>query len=269
MRQDDEALALALRGGLRGRFQGSFNQLENAFEVLDDYMLQRLNPADYVELRSLMQDVEGHLAYLRRLSDHAADAAAAPILQQLHTPAPLELLGHLRENADLFNELAAGGPRPIRVQLEVAPGLELLPTMGDPALLDSLLVNLFTNSLQAAAGQDEVLITLHCAPGQLLYRDNGPGLPPDALHLLLDGIWSQPLLAQGGLGLPLIRTYCAAMGWQISQPAGETGILFTLPTCQDSGTALRLYSASPEDTRRRRQMFLRELRGLSPESAEP
>ena len=29
MLQDDESLALALRGGLRGRFQGTFNQLEN------------------------------------------------------------------------------------------------------------------------------------------------------------------------------------------------------------------------------------------------
>ena len=42
MLQDDESLALALRGGLRGRFQGTFNQLENAVEVLDDYMLQHL-----------------------------------------------------------------------------------------------------------------------------------------------------------------------------------------------------------------------------------
>lgn len=32
MLQDDESLALALRGGLRGRFQGTFNQLENAVE---------------------------------------------------------------------------------------------------------------------------------------------------------------------------------------------------------------------------------------------
>ena len=36
MLQDDESLALALRGGLRGRFQGTFNQLENAVEVLDE-----------------------------------------------------------------------------------------------------------------------------------------------------------------------------------------------------------------------------------------
>lgn len=78
MLQDDESLALALRGGLRGRFQGTFNQLENAVEVLDDYMLQHLNPAEYADLRTMMREINWQLAYLRRLGDHAADAAAAP-----------------------------------------------------------------------------------------------------------------------------------------------------------------------------------------------
>ena len=74
MVQDEESLALALRGELRGRFQGSFNQLENAVEALDDFMLQRLNPSDYASLRSMMREINWQLAYLRRLSDHAADA---------------------------------------------------------------------------------------------------------------------------------------------------------------------------------------------------
>lgn len=59
MLQDDESLALALRGGLRGRFQGTFNQLENAVEVLDDYMLQHLNPAEYADLRTMMREITG------------------------------------------------------------------------------------------------------------------------------------------------------------------------------------------------------------------
>ena len=67
MLQDDESLALALRGGLRGRFQGTFNQLENAVEVLDDYMLQHLNPAEYADLRTMMREINWQLAYLRRL----------------------------------------------------------------------------------------------------------------------------------------------------------------------------------------------------------
>ena len=117
MLQDDESLALALRGGLRGRFQGTFNQLENAVEVLDDYMLQHLNPAEYADLRTMMREINWQLAYLRRLGDHAADAAAAPVLQMLRVPAPLELLSQLHETVDYGNfsvarDLCNGRTRP-------------------------------------------------------------------------------------------------------------------------------------------------------------
>ena len=132
MLQDDESLALALRGGLRGRFQGTFNQLENAVEVLDDYMLQHLNPAEYADLRTMMREINWQLAYLRRLGDHAADAAAAPVLQMLRVPAPLELLSQLHETVELFNELTVGGTRAVHARLETAPGLDVFPTMGDP-----------------------------------------------------------------------------------------------------------------------------------------
>lgn len=262
MLQDDESLALALRGGLRGRFQGSFNQLENAVEVLDDYMLQHLNPAEYADLRTMMREINWQLAYLRRLGDHAADAAAAPILQMLRVPAPMELLGQLHETVELFNELTMGGTRVVHAQLETAPGLDVLPTMGDPALLDGLLVNLFTNSIQAVPESDAVEITLICTQNQLLYRDNGPGLPQDARRLLLEGVWTSELLAKGGLGLPLIRAYCTAMDWQISQPEGERGLLFALPpTCQAEvlGT-LHLSAPDAGSTRRRRRLYESELR---------
>ena len=261
MLQDDESLALALRGGLRGRFQGTFNQLENAVEVLDDYMLQHLNPAEYADLRTMMREINWQLAYLRRLGDHAADAAAAPVLQMLRVPAPLELLSQLHETVELFNELTVGGTRAVHARLETAPGLDVFPTMGDPALLDGLLVNLFTNSIQAVPEPDAVEITLTCTQNQLLYRDNGPGLPQDARRLLLEGVWTSELLAKGGLGLPLIQAYCTAMGWQISQPEGERGLLFTLPACQAEDLGM-LHLSAPDtgSTRRRRRLYESELR---------
>lgn len=88
MLQDDESLALALRGGLRGRFQGTFNQLENAVEVLDDYMLQHLNPAEYADLRTMMREINWQLAYLRRLGDHAAVLPRPPYCRCCVCPPP-------------------------------------------------------------------------------------------------------------------------------------------------------------------------------------
>ena len=104
-------------------------------------------------------------------------------------------------------------------------------------------------------------ITLTCTQNQLLYRDNGPGLPQDARRLLLEGVWTSELLAKGGLGLPLIRAYCTAMGWQISQPEGERGLLFTLPTCQAEALGtLHLSAPDTGSTRRRRRLYESELR---------
>ena len=108
----------------------------------------------------------------------------------LRVPAPLELLSQLHETVELFNELTVGGTRVVHARLETAPGLDVFPTMGDPALLDGLLVNLFTNSIQAVPEPDAVEITLTCTQNQLLYRDNGPGLPQDARRLLLEGVWT-------------------------------------------------------------------------------
>ena len=289
MLQDDESLALALRGGLRGRFQGTFNQLENAVEVLDDYMLQHLNPAEYADLRTMMREINWQLAYLRRLGDHAADAAAAPVLQMLRVPAPLELLSQLHETVELFNELTVGGTRAVHARLETAPGLDVFPTMGDPALLDGLLVNLFTNSIQAVPEPDAVEITLTCTQNQLLYRDNGPGLPQDARRLLLEGVWTSELLAKGGLGLPYVfqRFYkedrsrglhargaglglniCKVLvnlsGGQIrveSQQGEWCRFVFTLPTCQAEDLGM-LHLSAPDtgSTRRRRRLYESELR---------
>ena len=103
----------------------------------------------------------------------------------------------------------------------------MLPTVGDAALLNGLMTNLISNTLSADAG---ACITLCCEPGLFCYRDNGPGLPPDAKALLTDGCWSARLLYAGGLGLPLIAAYTKAMGWTLAVGQGPgTELRFTLP----------------------------------------
>ena len=50
-------------------------------------------------------------------------------------------------------------------------------------------------------------------------------------------------------------------GWQISQPEGERGLLFTLPTCQAEDLGM-LHLSAPDtgSTRRRRRLYESELR---------
>ena len=125
-----------------------------------------------------------------------------------------------------LREEAARYDLPFTIELQTA-GQSVLPTVGDAALLNGLMTNLISNTLSADAG---ACITLHCEPGLFCYRDNGPGLPPDAKALLTDGCWSARLLYAGGLGLPLIAAYTKAMGWSLAVgPGPGTELRFTLP----------------------------------------
>ena len=136
MQANEQELAMALRGGLRGRFQASFHLLENAFEVLDDRMAHSVTPTEYETLRPLLQQIAQQLVSLRRLGEHAADAAIAPVLQQVCEPRPMELLGQLRELGTLLNEILVQEQLQATVQVEAEQGLPILLTLGDDTLLN-------------------------------------------------------------------------------------------------------------------------------------
>lgn len=259
MQANERELALALRGGLRGRFQNSFHLLENALEVLEDQMQHCVTPTQYETLKPLFSQIEEQMLLLRRLGEHSADAAVAPVLRRVCTPRPMDLLGQLREAESLFNEIAVQEQLTVRAQVEADATLQTLLTMGDDMLFAGLLSNLLSNSV--AIGQT-AHITLACAPGLFCYRDDGPGLAPDARTLLRDGAWSARLLEQGGLGLPLIRAYAAAMGWEITLREGVgTCVEFLLPPCTVDMEEMILESAAvtPHQRERRLAYMRREL----------
>ena len=183
--QANEELSAVLRGGLHGRFQSAFHLLENALEVLDDNIAHSVTPAKYDDLHPLLQQVGEQLLLLRRLGEHAADAAIAPVLQDVCVPQPMDLLEQLREIGALFQEIAVQQKLDALVELCPEEGLQSLFTMGDPTLLNGLLANLFSNSL--AAGRS-VHVTLRCAPGDFCYQDDGPGRAGNAPPVLSAGI---------------------------------------------------------------------------------
>jgi len=175
-RRNEDTALLALRGGLRGRFRRSFDSMENAFEVLQDRLQHAVNPAERAELMPLLEELQTQLICLRRLGDQASDAATAALLHGTCVPQPIDLLGQLREFCSILQEEAAQYALPFTVTLQ-ADGLDVLPTTGDVSLLNGLLTNLVSNTLAADRAAHIMLL---CTPGRLCYRDNGPGLPPDA-----------------------------------------------------------------------------------------
>ncbi len=115
----------------------------------------------------MMREINWQLAYLRRLPATTPPMLPRPPLADAACARPLELLSQLHETVvELFNELTVGGNRAVHARLETAPRPDVFPTMGDPALLDGLLVNLFTNSFRPCRKPDAVEITpyLHAEP---------------------------------------------------------------------------------------------------------
>lgn len=136
--------------------------------------------------------------------------------------------------------------------------MEFLPTMGDATLLNGLVTNLVSNTL---AVDGAAHIVLHCVPGCFVYRDNGPGLPPDARALLTEEKWSERLLHAGGLGLPLIAAYARAMDWALAVGEGPgTELQFTLPAAPPlENLMLESPAERMAEQRTRRQLIQREL----------
>ena len=163
----------------------------------------------------------------------------------------------MREICDILQEEAARCVLPFTVELCCA-GVEFLPTMGDATLLNGLVTNLVSNTL---AVDGAAHIVLHCAPGCFVYRDNGPGLPPDARALLTEEKWSERLLHAGGLGLPLIAAYARAMGWALAVGEGPgTELQFTLPAAPPlENLMLESPAERMAEQRTRRQLIQREL----------
>ena len=243
-RRNEDTALLALRGGLRGRFRRSFDSMENAFEVLQDRLQHAVNPAERAELMPLLEELQTQLICLRRLGDQASDAATAALLHGTCVPQPIDLLGQLREFCSILQEEAAQYALPF--------------TTGDVSLLNGLLTNLVSNTLAADRAAHIMLL---CTPGRLCYRDNGPGLPPDAAALLTEGQWSERLLHAGGLGLPLVAAYTSAMGWALTVGEGPgMSLQFTLPAAPPlDGMVLTSPTERLADRQNRRRLIRREL----------
>lgn len=213
-----------LRGGLKGRLAEDFCVLQGTVDALTRYLEQQApEPVRSTGLDTL-REMSRRIQRLERLADNAADLALGAQLRQLRPALPLELVGHLRELCRCAQEELAACGHPVQMMLDdrTENGLWL---KADDALVNSLFANMISNS--ARAGADQVQIT--CTEDhRLLYGDNGPGMQPEELSLLLEGAVTGTLLNRGATGLLLVREYAAALGWHPRKTPQEEKDGFTV-----------------------------------------
>jgi C4-dicarboxylate-specific signal transduction histidine kinase len=145
---------------------------------------------------------------------------------------PVALAATVHAVLDLLQpELARRGVVP-RLGLDDAA----LAVQADPVAVEQIVHNLLTNALQAldaVQGPRELVIDAEADAHEasLLVRDNGPGIPADALpHVFEPFYTTRP---DGlGLGLSLCETLAAGMGGRLSaanRPARGAEFRLTLP----------------------------------------
>jgi signal transduction histidine kinase/DNA-binding response OmpR family regulator/sugar lactone lactonase YvrE len=227
---------------------------------LSDEVETRVSGA-YRNARRLMRLVE-------RLLEVARIEAG---VQSLHCQ-KIDLRAAIEELAEQLQPLAAQR----RSRLIVALPIEPVFVWVDLLLMESVLVNLIVNGLRHTPPDSEVRVELESPDAadpqiiRLQVRDDGPGIPEDALPHLFERFFrvsgEQASGSDGfGLGLPLVREVIERHGGRIQVTSSAEGSYFSVELL--SGRAhLSDADLAPVAPGGRRQAGL--LSGL-PESLEP
>jgi signal transduction histidine kinase len=116
--------------------------------------------------------------------------------------------------------------RGIAIAVDMPP--ELPPVVAVSSQIQQVFINIILNSYDAMPAGGEIHVTGRSAPGgiEMLFRDNGPGVPRDQLMSVFEPFFSTK---EGGTGLGLTVSYniIAAHGGSLEVLADqETGACF-------------------------------------------
>ena len=147
---------------------------------------------------------------------------------------PLDLNCVARTCVAMAGERVAG--RPVRIEARLAS--ELPPVMGDRDRLETVLLNLINNAIDAVTGHAEQgLITVRTAwtqgngdnSVQVDVEDNGPGIPSAILERVFDPFFTTKPAGQGtGLGLFLSYGIVLDHRGRIEARTSATGAIFEI-----------------------------------------
>ena len=212
----NEAFRYALRSSLM-ELNVSRSLLQDRAELLKDETL--LAPLSSLN-RSFFR--------LNRMIANLSVIQNAAVGALVFHPVPLDLCPFLRDLADSVSVLF---PAP-ELQLRLP---ETLKATADPALLETLLLNLLSNAILHAQGCTRVCLSLHAARDQLILSvdDDGCGIPPAELQHVFDryrhGFALSAMANGAGFGLTAVR--------EIAHVHGGTLLLESREGC---GTAVRV-----------------------------
>ena len=195
------------------------------------------DPPDLDELRAILADI-------RHDDQRAVDVIERmrALLKRRHfAPQALSLSGEVLEPVIALAQSDASA-RQVRLEMQAAAALPAV--MGDPVLLQQVLLNLVLNAMDAVADRpaDRRRVRV-CARRhgerevEVAVTDSGPGIPADQIGRLFEPFFTTKPTGMG-IGLSISRTLVEAHGGRIwaENNAGEGATFrFTLPLAGDAG----------------------------------
>jgi signal transduction histidine kinase len=233
-------------GQLATTFNLMLSRLQAAYQRVNQALsLQRGFVADVShELRTPLTTVRGNLGLLQRepplpreeqadiLSDLVEESdrlidLVNTLLRLARADAGISLT-HIPFNLRLPLEEACRQVRQGDHRREIQTDIPDLIALGDPEILQQVLLALLDNAIKYSTGLIIVSATLDGAHVRISVRDSGPGIEPEILEHLFERFYRSPAnrnIPGFGLGLPIARTLIEAQSGSItieSQPDGNT-----------------------------------------------
>lgn len=231
------------------------DRLQESFET------QRRFTADAShELRTPVTAIAGHASYLlRRTNPSEAQRDSLGVIKR-ETERMTRLVGDLLELAradagftvdlrpmDLVEVAEAVhmeiAPSAGNTRIDVVAARPKVMILGDASRLKQVLLNLVQNALNAGASAITVTIEEDPHTVRLSVRDNGPGIPPEALPHLFERFYrvdSARSTHGSGLGLAIVRWIVDQHQGRVevaSTPGESTTFTVSLPTLSRANTA--------------------------------
>jgi signal transduction histidine kinase len=143
--------------------------------------------------------------------------------EQSGAPQPVALDQIVREAVDVIAVSAAAKSLEVRVELEP------VTVPGAPVMIACVVNNLLLNAVNFTQSGT---IVVKLAPGELIVKDTGIGIPPEDLSRIFERRYRGAQSRGLGLGLYLVSRICQRLGWKIetySAPGQGTTFRIGLP----------------------------------------